>query len=161
MIAILSKLYFELSWIRLVWGMVITMGILVGMPTGQVYGAGSTDTTPNAKVLQTYRVPLLGSQAEKRIKIDPPALELRVTTQPGTVVLRCGDNHQAYTCKAGQPTVIAADTPITEFWVQHHTEENANLQVGVYRYAPDPADSPDVSSNPQPNSVHNKIANQS
>jgi hypothetical protein len=136
----ISKQDFELPWIRLVCGLVITLGILLGMTTGGVYGAGPTDS-PNPKALQTYGVPLLGSQAEQRIKIDPPALELRVTTQPGNVVLRCGDNHQAYTCKAGQPTVIVADTPITEFWVQHHTEENANLQVGVYRYAKDPADS--------------------
>lgn len=134
----ISKHYFDLTWIRLVWGLVLTFGILLGLTIGEVYAIGSTDT-PNPKALQTYGVPLLGSQAEQRIKIDPPALELRVTTQPGNVVLRCGDNHQVYTCKAGQPTVIVADTPITEFWVQHHTEENANLQVGVFRYAQDPS----------------------
>lgn len=156
-----SKPYLEPPWIRLIWGLVITLGILLGMATAEVYGAGSTETTPNSKALQTYRVPLLGSQAEQRIKIDPPALELRVTTQPGNVVLRCGDNHQAYTCKAGQPTVMVADTPITEFWVQHQTEENVNLQVGVYRYAADPADSPELSINPQPDSVHDKITRQS
>ncbi|NJO85782.1 MAG: hypothetical protein HC818_03360 [Synechococcaceae cyanobacterium RM1_1_27] len=86
-------------------------------------------------VLHTYGVPLLGSQPEQRITIDPPALELQVTTQPAGIVLRCGDNHKTYTCKAGQPTLISSDSPITEFWVQHTTDENANLQVNVYRYA--------------------------
>ena len=89
-------------------------------------------------VLRTYGVPLLGSQPEQRIIIDPPALELQVTTQPAGVVLRCGDNHKTYTCKAGQPTLISSDSPITEFWVQHTTDENANLQVNVYRYAEQP-----------------------
>jgi hypothetical protein len=89
-------------------------------------------------VLHTYGVPLLGSQPEQRITIDPPALELQVTTQPAGVVLRCGDNHKTYTCKAGQPTLISSDSPITEFWVQHTTDENANLQVNVYRYAEHP-----------------------
>lgn len=88
--------------------------------------------------LHTYGVPLLGSQAEQRIQINPPALELGVITQPAGALLRCGDNYKTYTCKAGQTTLISAEEPISEFWVQHTTEENVNLQVMVYRYAEDP-----------------------
>lgn len=101
--------------------------------TSPVLAAEKALTPP--KPLKTYTLSVLPVVSKQSIKINPPALELAVKTEPGDVSLRCGDNSQTYTCSSGKILKISssAEKPIERFWAQSNANQDIRLKIAVYK----------------------------
>lgn len=90
---------------------------------------------PEEKPLQSYSLPLITTASKQKVKIDPPAARIVVTTKPGDVSVHCGDSNQKhYRCASGKSLQIAYDPPqpISFFWAYSEHAEHVALKIDVY-----------------------------
>ncbi len=100
---------------------------------------------PEDKPIQSYSLPLITAAAKQKVKIDPPAAWIVVTTKPGDVSVYCGDSNQKhYRCVSGKPLQISYDPPqpISFFWAYSEHAEHVALKIDVYELFDESANQP-------------------
>ncbi len=104
---------------------------------------------PDQEPIRTYSLPLITTASKQKVKIDPPAARIIVTTKPGDVSVHCGDSNQKhYRCVSGKHLQIAYDPPqpISFFWAYSEHAEHVALQIEVYELYEAEATEPEFSN---------------
>ena len=85
----------------------------------------------------TYYLSVLGG-SRGEVKINPPATKIIVTSQSGDIIIRCGDEQNAYTCSPGKRLELEYEvtTPLVKFWGENLSDTQVRLRIDVYQTVP-------------------------
>lgn len=93
------------------------------------------ETIVQTQPIKTYFLGVLPALGRQSVKINPPAIDIAVTSQSGDTTVRCGDAANTYSCSPGKrlELVYKSAEPLTKFWGENTTEIPVRLQIDVYQ----------------------------
>ena len=116
------------------WFWLIAPAIINAEPIGEEI---NSQVIEQFQPVATYYLSVLGG-GRGEVKINPPATKIIVTSQSGDIIIRCGDEQNAYTCSPGKRLELEYEvtTPLVKFWGENLSDTQVRLRIDVYQTVP-------------------------